>query len=112
MSVQTTECPNCGASIDFGSNQATTCPYCHSHLTMGNSPSPASGASASDPDLQLNWPGVDVGEILEFIVEGNKPDAIKSLRRQTGLNLQDAQTLVDALERGEAPDLKPYLPKK
>ena len=46
---------------------------------------------------------------MEFIVEGNQLEAIKSLRRQTGLNLQDAQTLVDALERGEAPDLKPYL---
>ncbi len=111
MSVQTTECPNCGAAIDFRGGQTATCPYCHSHLTQANSAVKAASASGDDADLQLDWPGVDVGEILEFIVEGNKLDAIKSLRKQTGLDLQDAQTLVEALERGEAPDLKPYLAK-
>ena len=38
-------------------------------------------------------------EIVAFVREGRKIDAIKALRERTGLGLKEAKDLIDALER-------------
>ena len=42
--------------------------------------------------------GVDPNQITELLRQGNKIDAIKLVREQTGLGLQEAKNVVDAIE--------------
>lgn len=44
---------------------------------------------------------VDSGPILQELRSGNKINAIKLYREQTGVGLKEAKDVIDALERGE-----------
>ena len=48
---------------------------------------------------------VDLGEIERLTRNGQKINAIKLLREQTGLGLKEAKDAVDAIERGQLPSL-------
>ena len=107
MPVENLQCPNCGAPIDFAGGTTTTCSFCSSRLTLTNSGVTAASALNDLVNGTVNLPGVDVERIRELVQQGKKIDAIKLVREQTDLSLKDAKEAVDALERGETPELSP-----
>ncbi|MBI5563543.1 MAG: ribosomal protein L7/L12 [Chloroflexi bacterium] len=64
---------------------------------------------AARPTEVVNTPAgpfaVDLDEIERLLRNGQKINAIKLLREQTGLGLKEAKDAVDAIERGQLPSL-------
>lgn len=107
MPIKDMECPNCGAPVNFGNSTRAKCSFCSSDLYMSDE-----GIKVSSPlnDLLENPPvprGVDSAAIQQLVSEGKKIEAIKLVREQTGLGLREAKDAVDAIERGETPELTP-----
>ncbi len=107
MAINAMECPNCGAPIDFGDAKTATCPFCSSHLTLTDSGVNVASTLSDLANASPSLPGVDVDRIRQLVSAGKKIDAIKLVREQTDLGLKEAKDAVDAIERGEAPDLTP-----
>jgi ribosomal protein L7/L12 len=105
MPVNDMECPNCGAQVNFGGGTRATCSFCRSQLYLTDE-----GVKASSVlnDLLQNPPitrSVDVERVQQLVNEGKKIEAIKLVREQTGLGLKEAKDAVEAIERGEMPEL-------
>jgi ribosomal protein L7/L12 len=105
MEINDMECPNCGAPVNFAGGSRATCSFCKSQLYLTDE-----GVKAASVlnDLLENQPvtrGVDVELIRQLVHEGKKIDAIKLVREQTDLGLKEAKDVVEAIERGEMPEL-------
>ena len=110
MAVHDLDCPNCGAPVHFGSGSRATCSFCRSQLYLG---SDGVRAESVLNDLLENQPvvrDVDVDRIRQLVQDDKKIDAIKLVREQTGVGLKEAKDAVEAIERGETPDLRSPLP--
>lgn len=110
MPVEDMQCPNCGAPIDFKGGTMATCSFCNSRLTLTNGGVQAASTLNELLANPLNVPGVDVDHIRQLAEQGKKIEAIKLVRQQTDLGLQEAKTAVEALERGESPTFTPRQP--
>ncbi len=110
MPVEEMQCPNCGAPIDFGGSNTATCSFCNSHLTLTSSGVQAASALNDLVASSANPPGVDADRIRQLVEQGQKIEAIKLVRQQTDLGLQEAKAAVEAIERGESPTLTPRQP--
>jgi ribosomal protein L7/L12 len=107
MAINDRDCPNCGAPVDFAGSTRATCSFCRSQLYLTDAGVKASSALN---DLLENQPvtrGVDSDRLKQLVREGNKIEAIKLVREQTGLGLKEAKDAVDAIERGELLELAP-----
>jgi ribosomal protein L7/L12 len=105
MAINDMACPNCGAPVNFAGGSRAACSFCRSQLYLGSD-----GVKAESVlnDLLENPPvarGSDVDHIRQLVQDGKKIDAIKFVREQTGLGLKEAKDAVEAIERGESPDL-------
>jgi ribosomal protein L7/L12 len=107
MAISDMNCPNCGAPVDFAGGTRATCSFCKSQLYLGSDGVKAESALNDLLEQQPIAPGVDVDHIRQLVQDGKKIDAIKFVREQTGLGLKEAKDAVEAIERGESPDLKP-----
>jgi ribosomal protein L7/L12 len=106
MPINDMDCPNCGAPVDFAGESRAVCSFCKSQLYLTDD-----GVKAESVlnDLLENSPvarGVDVDHIRQLVQDGKKIDAIKLVREQTGVGLKEAKDAVEAIERGETPDLR------
>ena len=107
MAINDMDCPNCGAPVDFAGRTRATCSFCRSQLYLADDGVKASSALN---DLLENQPvtrGVDSDRLQQLVREGKKIEAIKLVRAQTGLGLKEAKDAVEAIERGERPELTP-----
>jgi ribosomal protein L7/L12 len=107
MAVNDMQCPNCGAPIDFADGTRATCSFCKSVLYLTGD---GVKASSTLNDLLENQPvtlNVDIGHIRQLVFEGKKIEAVKLVREQTNLGLKEAKDAVEAIERGETPELSP-----
>ena len=107
MAIKDMDCPNCGAPVHFGDAARATCSFCRSQLYLGDD-----GVKAESKlnDLLEQPPivrGVDIDHIRQLVQDGKKIEAIKLVREQTDLGLREAKDAVEAIERGETPDLRP-----
>lgn len=59
---------------------------------------PGEGVPAGKLPVQM---AVNDQEVLDWLTQGNKIQAIKRLFDLTGLNLQEAKNVIEAIERGE-----------
>jgi len=110
MAINDMDCPNCGAPVDFAGRTRATCSFCRSQLYLADDGVKASSALN---DLLENQPvtrGVDSDRLQQLVREGKKIEAIKLVRAQTGLGLKEAKDAVEAIERGELPELTPRAP--
>ncbi|MFN8598082.1 MAG: ribosomal protein L7/L12 [Anaerolineae bacterium] len=67
-------------------------------------------ANIAQPDVPDSFE-VDWEPIKELLARGNKLEAIKVLRQQTDLGLKEAKDAVEAVERGEQPEIARNLPR-
>jgi ribosomal protein L7/L12 len=107
MAINDMNCPNCGAPVHFGDSARATCTFCKSQLYLGADGIKAASALNDLLEQPPLLPGVDVDRIRQLVQDGKKIEAIKLVREQTGLGLKEAKDAVEALERGESPDLQP-----
>lgn len=87
------KCPFCAELIQ---DEAIKCRYCGSMLTAGATPL---ASVASD--------GAWLQDVRNLLLQGQKIEAIKRVRLQTGSGLKDAKDFVEALERGQNPAVPP-----
>jgi ribosomal protein L7/L12 len=107
MPVTDTNCPNCGAPIDFGGAATARCSFCNSRLTLTSGEVKAESELLSLLEQTSVPPGVDVDRVQQLLLEGKKIEAIKLVREQSDLGLKEAKDFVEALERGEQPEQPP-----
>ncbi len=84
--------PSCTFCDQENPRGATRCSNCGAELpgAMENEVSPAGGAATNANDV-----------LSDLIRRGQKIEAIKLFREQTGVGLAEAKAAVEALERGE-----------
>jgi hypothetical protein len=106
MAITDRNCPNCGAPVEFAAGARATCSFCRSQLYLTGGEVKAESALN---DLLENQPiarGVDADRVRQLVQDGKKIEAIKWVREQADLGLKEAKDAVEAIERGETPDLR------
>ena len=104
--AQIFHCPTCGAPLDAPQSAETVrCPYCHNTVIVPESMSDADqgiGAAYAQPvTVFASASTLDLSEIKNLLQQNQKIEAIKRVRKATGLGLKESKDLVEALERGD-----------
>ena len=107
MTINAMDCPNCGAPVDFAGGTSATCSFCKSQLYLTHDGVTAASALNDLLEKQPITRGVDIDRVRQLVLDGKKIDAIKLVREQTGLGLKEAKDVVEAIERGETPNVQP-----
>jgi ribosomal protein L7/L12 len=105
MAIKDMECPNCGAPVHFGDGTRAMCSFCKSQVYLS---SDGVKAESKLNDLLAQPPvarGVDYDHVRQLVNDGKKLEAVKYVREQTDLSLQEAKAAVEAIARGETPNL-------
>ena len=105
MAVNDLQCPNCGAQVDFAGKTQATCSFCQSKLFLEDDGVKVHSALSDLLEGKPVSSGFDVAQVQQLVRDGKKIDAIKLVRAQTGLGLKEAKDAVEAIERGETPEL-------
>jgi outer membrane protein assembly factor BamB len=100
------KCPNCTAPIEFeaGEALAVRCPYCGM-----STPIPEALRKKSQARNSVGLSDDAVARIVALIASGNSADAIALIRRSTGIDLESARRLHDAMKNGDAAALSTLL---
>lgn len=100
------KCPNCTAPIEFetGDALAVRCPYCGM-----STPIPEALRKQSQARNAVGLSDDAVARIVALIASGNSADAIALIRRSTGIDLESARRLHDAMKNGDAAALSTLL---
>ncbi len=110
--LQTFQCPNCHASLDYlAQSRAVTvrCDFCNSTVIVpetlrvgaGNAAELSNDLAAGamlDPMTQA----ARLGEIVQMVRSGHKLEAIKMFRETFHVGLKEAKEIVEQMERNEA----------
>jgi ribosomal protein L7/L12 len=105
MAINDMDCPNCGAPVQFGDGTRAACSFCKSQVYLS---SDGVKAESQLNDLLAQPPvarGVDFDHVRQLVNDGKKVDAVKYVREQTDLSLSEAKAAVEAIARGETPNL-------
>jgi ribosomal protein L7/L12 len=105
MTVNDMQCPNCGAPVDFAGSTQATCSFCQSKLYFTAEGVKVSSALSDRVESKAAPSGIDLAHVQQLVLAGKKIEAIKLVREQTGLGLKEAKDAVEAIERGETPEL-------
>lgn len=108
--VQTLQCPNCHASLDYEDTNASTirCPYCRTTVIVPEELRGTPGAARGGAGIPFQA-GFDLSalhvqrlrQIGELVRSGKKLEAIKLFRETFGTGLKESKDAVEQLERGE-----------
>lgn len=107
--IQTFECPNCHASLDYEPrSQGVTvrCDFCNSTVIVPETLRTGGAASYSGdvPNTPLLDPisqATQLGEVVKLVRSGRKIEAIKLFRETFHVGLKEAKDVVDQMERNE-----------
>lgn len=105
MSLNTLDCPRCGAPLDppVPAGKTMECPYCKNTVVIPEA------LRSQEPTHQKPQPTpVDLAKVTNLLRSGKKLDAIRLLRETTFLSLKEAVDAVDSLERGEPVEIFTY----
>lgn len=94
--LQSFECPNCQARLDYNSQlQALTvrCDFCGSTVIVPDSLRNTRSNSQQSPEV--------LAQVVSLVGNGRKIDAIKLFRETFNTGLKEAKDVVDAIERHE-----------
>jgi ribosomal protein L7/L12 len=87
-----------------------TCDFCNAALPAGSQSCPKCGAAIFADDM-ADAPGATApatdADLASLVRQGQKIEAIKRYRAQTGAGLAEAKAAVEAIERGEKPPTVP-----
>jgi hypothetical protein len=96
--ARTFHCPACGAPLRLeGSRTVVDCAYCKNSIIL---PESIRGVEAEKPDLDEHIQ-VFVGDLLLLLANDRKIQAIKVVKKSTGLSLIEAKAAVEALEKND-----------
>ena len=104
-------CPMCAATIVYQNEGATIyCPNCTNTVIV-----PDIARQQADPFALVGAPEMSpspdwLDEVRARLNSDGKIMAIKLCRERAGLGLKEAKDAVDAIERGESPEVAPFIP--
>ena len=104
-------CPMCAAALVYQDGGATIyCPNCTNTVIV-----PASARQSADPFAAVGAPEMPplpdwLDEVRARLSSDGKIMAIKLCRERAGLGLKEAKDAVDAIERGDTPEVAPFIP--
>lgn len=122
MTVHDRECPNCGAAVDFGSSTQATCSFCRSALSLfhgtikshselndllegtpvrRNEFTPTSAAPQPLSSTDSQW--ADFSDVADLARRGRAVEAVQLYRGRTGVGVNEARYIVEALALQETP---------
>jgi ribosomal protein L7/L12 len=94
--IQSIECPNCSAPLEFDGSQAVVkCTYCGATVSIAQS---IPGASMPDPQV----PDPSLTEVAVLVRAGKRVQATIRYREITGAGLKEAKQAIDRFVAGEA----------
>lgn len=83
------------------------CPFCDSRVLGGVTTCPSCGAAVGDPDSEANTFDSTASHLEQriraLLADGQKLEAIKLYREETGYALADAKQAVEDIEAGRSP---------
>ncbi len=94
--LQSFECPNCQATLDYKANaQAVTvrCTYCGSTVIVPDSLRQQRSTGSGQEQV--------LAEVVQLVKNGRKIEAIKRFRETFNVGLKEAKDVVEAIERHE-----------
>jgi ribosomal protein L7/L12 len=83
-----------------------TCDFCNASVPEGSASCPKCGAAIFTEDTSDARGAASAGteaDLVSLVRQGQKLEAIKRYRAQTGVGLAEAKAVVEAIERGEKP---------
>lgn len=94
--LQTLECPNCKASLNYDAGQrpvTVRCDYCGSTVIVPE--------TLRSPHLAQGDAAPYFNEVVNLVRNGRKIEAIKLFREHNNTGLKEAKDVIDAIERNE-----------
>ncbi|MAT99244.1 MAG: hypothetical protein CL608_19055, partial [Anaerolineaceae bacterium] len=94
--LQSFECPNCQATLDYDANAnslTVRCSYCGSTVIVPDSLRGQRRSSSGQEQV--------LAEIVQLVQNGRKIEAIKRFRETFNVGLKEAKDVVEAIERHE-----------
>jgi streptogramin lyase/predicted RNA-binding Zn-ribbon protein involved in translation (DUF1610 family) len=112
--VQTFQCPSCGASLEPPSGAATMkCGYCGTSVVIPeairSTPQPQAGLGSMS-SLSLDFgtlmaKAIRMGEVVRLTRNGDRTDAIKLYQENSGASLEQAEKVIDAIASGHGAEV-------
>mgnify|MGYP002622328131 CR=1 FL=1 len=94
--LQSFECPNCQATLDYDANTnalTVRCAYCGSTVIVPDSLRRERGSGSGQEQM--------LAEVVQLVQNGRKIEAIKRFRETFNVGLKEAKDVVEAIERHE-----------